>query len=270
MPDTKAYELKVYQKGSGCPVVFIHGFISTHRYWQDVLEQLDFDKVQAIRLDLLGFGASPRPRMAEYTVEQQVACIHETLKSIKLKKPYIVVGHSIGAIIALQFMHSHRNEVSDLILSSLPLLTEENLKNQTVTLANKPWLLKNRWVVGLAFRLMHAVSYIPKKLARIFVLNVPKHVADDTTKHSPVAYRKILKNTVFAEKVLRNLETTPVKTTCLIGRDDAMIADIDTLRAVCETQKNITAIEVDSDHQIPLDSPKLVADTIMRIIASNK
>jgi pimeloyl-ACP methyl ester carboxylesterase len=61
------------------------------------------DSHRCITIDLLGFGQSPMPAGGECTLEEQVAAVKRTIDSQRLRAPFTLVGHSIGALIAARF-----------------------------------------------------------------------------------------------------------------------------------------------------------------------
>ena len=57
--------LNIIVAGSGPPVIFLHGFRGSGRYWEPQLRQLAAHH-QIIIVDLLGFGESPWPADSAY------------------------------------------------------------------------------------------------------------------------------------------------------------------------------------------------------------
>src|SRR6185295_7411703 len=84
--------------GSGPVVVMIHGIASSSVTWQNVVPLLE-PRHRCIRIDLLGFGGSPAPADADYTLEEHVAAIARTIRSLRLREPFVLVGHSMGGLI---------------------------------------------------------------------------------------------------------------------------------------------------------------------------
>src|SRR5687768_17213249 len=95
--------------GSGPPVVMVHGIASSSVTFERLVPLVEpYHRVIAI--DLLGFGESPAPEDGEYTIGEHVAALARTLKSLRLREPFVLVGHSMGALIATRYTATHRGK----------------------------------------------------------------------------------------------------------------------------------------------------------------
>ncbi len=101
-------------------VVLVHGIASSAATFQRVIPQLE-GRYRCISLDLLGFGESPAPEGATYTIEEHVASIRATIASLKLRAPVILVGHSLGSLLAARYAAQNPERVSRLLLVSPPV-----------------------------------------------------------------------------------------------------------------------------------------------------
>lgn len=106
--------------GEGPVIILLHGIASSAATFAHVVPQLS-DHYRCISLDLLGFGDSPSPEKATFTIEEHVGAIAATVRSLKLDAPFILVGHSLGSLLAARFAATHPRQVSRLILVSPPI-----------------------------------------------------------------------------------------------------------------------------------------------------
>ncbi|MBX3098537.1 MAG: alpha/beta hydrolase [Salinibacterium sp.] len=106
--------------GQGPVVILVHGIASSAATFNRLIPLLD-DRYRCISIDLLGFGGSPAPVDAKYTIEEHVAAIHKTIRSLRLVAPFVLVGHSLGSLLAARFAAQHPEQVSRLILVSPPV-----------------------------------------------------------------------------------------------------------------------------------------------------
>jgi pimeloyl-ACP methyl ester carboxylesterase len=110
--------------GRGRPVVLIHGWLGSWRYWVPTLQQLQ-SKFRVYALDLLGFGDSSK-NPQRYSVEHQLHMLSEFTQELGIPKT-AMVGHGLGALFAAEFARRYADRVPRLILVSPPLFDTGDL-----------------------------------------------------------------------------------------------------------------------------------------------
>jgi pimeloyl-ACP methyl ester carboxylesterase len=89
---------------SGAPaLILLHGLGSDRRTWRGVLPALSRHS-HVLALDLLGFGASGKPRDGDYSVAAQAALVRDIVVALGLRRVG-VVGHSFGGGVAMSFAY---------------------------------------------------------------------------------------------------------------------------------------------------------------------
>jgi pimeloyl-ACP methyl ester carboxylesterase len=114
---------------SGLPIVLLHGAASE---WQSFLPHIPHlsEKYDVYALDLRGHGKSSwitnEYRLRDYS--------DDLLKFLqkKVKKPVVLYGHSLGALIALLLASQFPGKVLGLVLSDPPLYCHSLTLNQTI------------------------------------------------------------------------------------------------------------------------------------------
>jgi cis-3-alkyl-4-acyloxetan-2-one decarboxylase len=106
-------------QGSGPVVVLVHGIASSYVTFENVLPLLDGHRVVAV--DLLGFGGSPAPAPSTFTLEEHVDYLSRTLRRLRLREPFVLVGHSMGSLIASRFASTQSSKLVGLVLVSPPI-----------------------------------------------------------------------------------------------------------------------------------------------------
>jgi pimeloyl-ACP methyl ester carboxylesterase len=101
-------------------VVLLHGIAASGTTWTQLMPLLA-SEYRVINVDLLGFGDSPKPSGIEYTSDDQVRSLRYTLARLRVLGPVILVGHSMGAIIAVRYAKQYPRTVRRLVLCSMPL-----------------------------------------------------------------------------------------------------------------------------------------------------
>jgi len=105
--------LHVLEEGAGDPLVLLHGFAGSARWFDDVVPLLR-DRHRVIRIDLLGHGGSAKP-LAGYEMEHQAKLVAGVLDELGVGSAR-VVGHSMGAAVAVALAEQRPALVADLIL----------------------------------------------------------------------------------------------------------------------------------------------------------
>ncbi len=99
------------------PLILLHGFGASIGHWRHNLEVLgEYHTVYA--LDMLGFGASEKAPV-NYSVELWVEQVYEFWQTF-IRQPVILVGNSIGSLIALVAAAIHPDMVQGIVMMSLP------------------------------------------------------------------------------------------------------------------------------------------------------
>ncbi|HEU4849391.1 MAG TPA: alpha/beta hydrolase [Terrimesophilobacter sp.] len=112
-------------EGEGPVVVLIHGIASSSVTFEKLVPML-VDRHRVISIDLLGFGESPSPADATYTLEEHVAALTRTIDSLRLREPFVLVGHSMGSLIASRYAATNRRRLTRLVLVSPPIYVSPN------------------------------------------------------------------------------------------------------------------------------------------------
>jgi pimeloyl-ACP methyl ester carboxylesterase len=107
-------------------IVLLHGIAATSKTWDILINELGPDKYRIIALDLLGFGQSPKPKSMDYTVDDHIKSIHKTLKFLKIKKPFEIIGHSMGATVAAHYYTFFPTQVKHIYLLSPPIYIKDD------------------------------------------------------------------------------------------------------------------------------------------------
>lgn len=113
--DIGGYQLHLYCQGSGGPTVILEaGGGQPGLDWALVQPELA-RQARVCTYDRAGLGwsdESPRPRTAAAMAEE----LHALLERAEVGGPYILVGHSLGGLIARQFALAHPQEVAGMVL----------------------------------------------------------------------------------------------------------------------------------------------------------
>ena len=104
--------------GRGRPIIFIHGWVGSWRYWIPALQNSSHS-FRSYAIDLWGFGDSARD-MDYYNLDKQIELIDRFLLEMGIGK-VALVGHGLGAIISILFTARAPQIVDRVMAISCPL-----------------------------------------------------------------------------------------------------------------------------------------------------
>jgi len=91
------------QRGQGTPVILIHGIAASHHDWDELVPVLAGQGYACYALDLLGHGDSPKLPSRAYQMDWLFEHFSHWMKSLRLTEPAILIGHSLGGYLALEY-----------------------------------------------------------------------------------------------------------------------------------------------------------------------
>lgn len=144
------------QRGDGIPVIMIHGIAASLHDWDDLLPDLSSSGYACYALDLLGHGDSPKPASHTYQIDWLFDHFDKWMASLQLAEPAIIIGHSLGGHIALEYARRVSAWTRGLILVD-PFYSRSQL----------PFLLRNTY--GHKNLSGQVAGRIPEWLFRVFV-----------------------------------------------------------------------------------------------------
>lgn len=127
--------------GRGRPVIFIHGWVGSWRYWIPNMQAAS-TSFRAYAIDLWGFGDTAK-EPEKYLLSQQTSLLDEFLAEMGIGK-IAIIGHGLGAIIGLMFAEKYPKYVDRVMAIGLPL--ESSLINPRLEQSDPEELAD--WLLG--------------------------------------------------------------------------------------------------------------------------
>jgi pimeloyl-ACP methyl ester carboxylesterase len=134
-PELDPYVLHAVSGGTGPPAVLIHGVAGSNMIWDSMVPLLE-PHFSVIRVDLLGYGRSPKPTVA-HTPYRHVAAIRRTLARRGFDPPYVLIGLSMGSNLMLEYALRWPEEVEEIVGIGFPYYPSEAAAR--VGLRNNAW-----------------------------------------------------------------------------------------------------------------------------------
>ncbi|MBQ1540051.1 alpha/beta fold hydrolase [Candidatus Saccharibacteria bacterium] len=114
-------------------VVFLHGIAADSSDFKGLLGYLVGDesmkRVRLATFDLLGAGKSYTSDELEYTFDEQLEALKNSVDKLNVTGPLVIVAHSMGTMIATRFAEAHKRLVRGLVLISAPVFKKEDIEN---------------------------------------------------------------------------------------------------------------------------------------------
>jgi pimeloyl-ACP methyl ester carboxylesterase len=101
------------------PMVFVHGWLGSWRYWWPSMQDLSSQN-RTFAFDLWGYGDSSKSP-ENYSFESYVQLLKDFIEKLGIAAPVTLVGHSLGATVALRYARERLERVKRLAMVSLPL-----------------------------------------------------------------------------------------------------------------------------------------------------
>lgn len=127
--------------GRGKPVLFIHGWLGSWRYWVPAMEALS-DRHRTYAVDLWGFGDSAKAK-PRYSVPDYVTLINNFVSAMGIGQVPLV-GHALGAIVALEYAAHFPDQVKKVVAVSLPM-TPDSISRRLINFAADSVIAKIFW-----------------------------------------------------------------------------------------------------------------------------
>lgn len=156
-------EVNFVAEGHGTPVVLIHGLSASLHDWDALRPELVAAGYATYALDLLGHGDSPKPAVPAYEMDWLVDHFVNWLNGLKLEERPILVGHSLGGYVALEYARRFPDRLRGLVLvdpfytnSQLPAALRMAYGHPAISsffMAHTPgWLI--RWAIDITSVMM--------------------------------------------------------------------------------------------------------------------
>ncbi len=112
--------------GRGKPIIFLHGWVGSWRYWIPAMQSASAS-YRAYAFDLWGYGETAKEN-PNYSLEDQVDLLDQFMNAMGIGK-VALVGHGLGAAVALLYAAKHAFVVDRAMVISIPVLGKGVVEN---------------------------------------------------------------------------------------------------------------------------------------------
>ena len=104
-------------KSNGKAIILLHGKNFSSAYWKQTAEALLEAGYRVVMPDQIGFGKSSKPQCFQYSFQQLAANTKILLDTLGIDK-VVVLGHSMGGMVAVRFTLMFPETVTKLVLEN--------------------------------------------------------------------------------------------------------------------------------------------------------
>jgi cis-3-alkyl-4-acyloxetan-2-one decarboxylase len=216
-------------------ILFLHGIGNSGEAWSHVTAALPKD-LRLITIDLLGFGKSPQPTWVLYNAKTQARSVHASLLKLRIRGPIIVVGHSLGALVAIELAKRHPKYIKSLILCSPPLYQPEYPFNRDRFL---------REIFRLSQRYPERFVALSSQAKRYGLVNKAFSVSTDNV----ATYMKALEATIINQRTLEDAKQLELPITIIHGKLDPVVIPRN-LKSLAKGNPNVTLKHILAGHEV--------------------
>ncbi len=239
-------------------VVFLHGLGNSGMAWREVVERLQGSDVRVIAIDLLGFGRSPRPKNATYDAATQARSVRHTLllRGVLWGKIKIV-GHSMGALVAIEYARRYPSHAASLLLCSPPLYEPPG---GTRSILSGDDALR---------RLYASAQASPRQFLRLSEVAMKYELINEAfnvTDANVASYMNALRAAIVNQTSLRDIETLTLPIRIVRGTLDPVLVSKH-IKRLARRHDNITVTSIVAGHEVVGRFAARVADILCTELA---
>lgn len=240
-------------------VVFLHGISATSMTWRTTFRELSqnpsLKNVRLIAIDLLGFGKSLQANWLDYDYHDYDKSLNSTLKKLKVTGPVVLVGHSMGSLIAANYATNYDPsfDITNLILVSPPVL----MANELAKLPDQ----------------VYAKSYgslsklVKDEPAMEVIANFVQRFSSFSSKYIKTpAFERSMDNIILNSKNYQTFSHIKVPTLIIHGHFDPLVMRSNLKRAAEANPRHVRFISVIGHHDISSQKRSKILIELKRIL----
>ena len=251
--------LNYEERGTGTPLVLLHGFPLDSRIWREQIAGLS-DRFRVIAPDLRGFGQSKSND--SFSMESLADDVHALLADLQAL-PCILGGLSMGGYVALAYAKKYPNDLRGVAL--IDTKAEGDTAEGKAGREKMIELARTQGTEAVAEQMM------------------PKMLAPDADKTRPQVKRELdqimnaqtpltIEHALAAMRdrpdLVASLASIAVPTLVIVGEHDAITPPAGAEKMSKAIPKNTYVVIRGAGHMSPMEQPQQVTDAVRRFAAS--
>jgi len=219
--------------------VLIHGIGNTLHAWDEVVANMPND-VRIIGIDLLGFGNSPKPEWAIYNARTQARSVGITLLGLRMVQQPIIVGHSLGALVAVEVAKRYPLIPKRLVLCSPPFY-KPKVDGKKVSSADDML----RMIYEVAKKYPDQLEKYSAVAVKVGLANKSLNITNDNV----ATYVAALESSIINQTSLQDVAKLKLPISVFYGAFDPVVIKKH-ITGLAKTNKNVIATRLNTRHEI--------------------
>ena len=242
-------------QGSGNAIVLLHGFLENSSMWNSVSSALS-KKFKIICIDLLGHGATENHGYI-HTMESQAKMVKAVLDHLNLRR-YIIIGHSMGGYVALDFSQLFPSNVKGLCLmnsTALPDSAEKKTNRDRAIAAVKQ---NHKTFVRIAIPMLFS-----EKNRTIFSSEI-KEIINEALQISPQGIIASLEGMKIRSNLTSIYNTAIFPIQMIVGKQDPALEYTTLITQTKNTKVNV--VEFPDGHMSHIENKTALIQAIIKFV----
>lgn len=256
----RPYKLaRTVNQGRGLPVVLLHGIGRSNHVWDNVIKYLKPLDLRIVAFDLLGFGASPKPKWPAYDVDDHARAVIASLNKMRFGQPAILVGHSMGCLVAVRVARLRPDLVRHLVLYEMPLY--EGLPEKRI------YKLRTDLYFKIYKRITRYQPVFSREKARLAEKLAVRIAGFEIKRASWLPFIRSLENTIMRQTAADDIKHISIPMDVIYGSFDMLV-----IRGKpqaffgSETKERIKSFTIRAGHEISPRSAKFIVKRIKAVL----
>jgi pimeloyl-ACP methyl ester carboxylesterase len=258
-------ELAYLDRGTGSPIVLVHGFPLDHTMWEAQIDALAGD-YRVIAPDLRGFGESTLgdadPQIG-VSMEGYADDLVELLDTLEISEPIVLAGFSMGGYIAWQIVRKRSARLRALIQCDTRAAADpEEARAGRLKMAENV----AEWGSGRVFEMMAPKLFAPRTFeTKPEVVDAVRKVIENT---SPAAIAAAQRGMATRPDVTSLLPTIKLPTLLLGGAEDA-ISPPNEMQTIAATMPEGRFVAITAaGHMTTMENPEAVNAALVAFLGT--
>ncbi len=242
--------------GTGRPILLVHGLAGSVSWWDKVCPLLK-DDFEVAALDLSGHGDSAWSKDGQYAMDLFLSNIDEAREFLNWKK-FILVGHSLGARISVEYASREKSPLEGLIaIDFMPRVKESSPRFSRLAGLRQP-VFSNEEAMISRFHLQPRETNLSEEEMRELAKNLIRPWKNGFSWKCD--WRAFLIRYESVWPLLPRIQTPSL----IVRGQLSPIMDREDIKKVCQETLRSECLEIPGAyHHVPLDAPEATAKAIL-------